>query len=252
MKISTEYFNQRLRLSLVLNLIFTFLSFKIVLSYQFFKVFTHFLSLLKGYINIGIFLTIDETGTRGNFSFFVLSVLSSVIISFYIFSPDLFWKIIFSPLSIIKKGVSIWKNIKSWWIIPINIVLSYIYFLAGFILTAFLWVFTIFIVLKTFSSLSEIINRSITSGIFDYLVFFLFLCSWALTFRLTYFNPLEKWISQSFDYKEGDKAIHTLLGSGEILNVQGSSINQRITVDFQEVFIKRLILKYQNLKRFNC
>lgn len=173
------------RISLLLNFIFTVLSFKIALSYELFKKCFSFLSFLNKYISVtpnSITICIGFTA-KGNL-YWLISV-TLFVFTCYTFYPKLFSNILFSPNYFFKWGVGIWNLLAEWYYWIVNIFVNFILFLFGIIFYAFLWGQVIFSPIKMLLVIFESL-RKIRKPIFEGFVFFLFVISWIFSFYLTF------------------------------------------------------------------
>ena len=177
-----------LRISLVLNFLFTSLSFKIGLSYGYFRKLVYLASLankhiLTGWTCVGIAVFPHSEASRGRqVPLPVLALLSLVVSCSIIFRPSLSWSALIAPTWIMGKGVTIWNDVASLWLIPVYAVVSFLLLLFGFFLTVFVWLYPLAAVVKTISLLSEIAYTRMNKKTFEVIVFCLFVASWALTF----------------------------------------------------------------------
>jgi len=106
------------RFALILNLIFTVLSFKIILSYRYFSKATLFIGRFEKYIFISpnrISIGVGVQKSKLEFNFIVLIIFSLITGFFIIYYPEILHNILHFPFKIMTKGVSIWQNDHQIW-----------------------------------------------------------------------------------------------------------------------------------------
>jgi hypothetical protein len=176
------------RIAMILNFIFTTLSFKIILSYKYFSKATLFIGQLQKHV----FLALNEISfgirrareSKLEFNFTALLILSLTTLFLIIYYPDVLKGVLNFPFKLITRGVSIWQRDHQFWHYIVYPFYSFVLFLFGVILAVYLWGLVIVGNAKTVIQICGLLNKVINKRVFELSIFLLFIISWLVTFFL--------------------------------------------------------------------
>jgi len=179
------------RLILIVDFVFTALSYKIATSYKLFNKLTAFIGELKFYIlltpnQIALNFTNKYSKEKREIKLPTLLIFTIGTSILFVFYPDILWSIMTFPIAMWKFGVNIWCGTHHLWLYFIFPFVSFLLFIIGLFLLMYIWGFIILGNLKTVSILFHYISTKLNQKVFEILVFIIFVLGWVVTFLLTY------------------------------------------------------------------